>query len=321
MTSFPVTQFLHPKYWPTWLALGVVRLITFLPLPVLAGLGSGLGALAYRLGKSRRNIALKNIQACFPEFSKERCEEINRQHFALVGQSVFTTPANMWIDAERFRKRVHIVERASYDKALAEGRNIILLAPHFVGLDAGGYAVSQDRPAITMYQYAKNPLMDEIVKRGRARYGGTLIERKAPLRQVIKAIKKGDPFYYLPDQDAGRKGIFVPFFHTLASTIPALGKFAKLTNAVVIPVRTSVLPKGQGYEVRFGEPLEDYPSGDDTIDTTRMNQAIEAMVREAPEQYFWVHKRFKTRPENETEKFYWVCEFKSVAARLNRFAG
>lgn len=301
--AFPVAQFLAPKYWPTWLGLGIVRLITLLPLRVLAALGHGVGMLAYHLGASRRNIALKNIQSCFPEFSQERCENINKEHFSLVGQSVFTVPANMWISGHRFKKRFEIKERAHYDKALSDGRNIILLAPHFVGLDAGGFAVSQERDAISMYQYAKNTLMDEIVKRGRGRYGGVLIERKAPLRQIIKAIRKGMPFYYLPDQDAGRKGVFVPFFHPLASTIPALGKFAKMSNAVVIPVKTRVKPKGAGYEVSFGEPIKGFPTGDDIVDTTIMNRAVEDMIRTMPEQYFWVHKRFKTRPEGEP-KFY-----------------
>lgn len=259
---------------------------------------------AYYFGASRRNIALKNIQACFPEFSLAECQRINKQHFSLVGQSVFTVPANMWIASDRFKKRVEVIERDHYDRALSEGRNIILLAPHFVGLDAGGFAVSQERDAITMYQYAKNKLMDEVVKRGRGRYGGVLIERKAPLRQTIKAIRKGMPFYYLPDQDAGRKGVFVPFFHPLASTIPALGKFAKMSNAVVIPVKTRIKPKGKGYQVSFGPPLQDFPSGDDMIDTAAMNEAVEAMIRTMPEQYFWVHKRFKTRPPGETEKFY-----------------
>ena len=302
-TPFPIRPFLAPQYWPTWLALGLVRLITLLPLRILAAMGHGVGMLAYHLGASRRKIALKNIQSCFPELSEQECQRINKEHFSLVGQSVFTVPANMWISGERFKKRVQITQRAHYDQALADGRNIILLAPHFVGLDAGGFAVSQERDAISMYQYAKNTLMDEIVKRGRGRYGGVLIERKAPLRQIIKAIRKGMPFYYLPDQDAGRKGVFVKFFHPLASTIPALGKFAKMSNAVVIPVKTKVKPKGGGYEVSFGQPLENFPTGDDIADTEAMNRAVEDMIKTMPEQYFWVHKRFKTRPDGEP-KFY-----------------
>ncbi len=304
LPPFRLREFLAPKYWPTWVALGLVRLITLLPMRVLAAMGHGLGMLAYHLGSSRRKIALKNIQSCFPEYSLEKCQRINKAHFSLVGQSVLTVPANMWISTQRFRDRINIIDRQHYDQALQEGRNIILLTPHFTGFDAGGFAVSMERDAISMYQYAKNKLMDEMIKRGRGRFGGVLIERKAPLRKIIKAIRKGAPFIYLPDQDAGRKGIFVPFFHPLASTIPALGKFAKMSNAVVIPLKTRVREKGQGYEVSFGEPLAGFPSGDDVVDTTAMNKAIEIMIREHPEQYFWVHKRFKTRPQEESQGFY-----------------
>lgn len=300
---FPYQRFLAPKYWPTWLGLALVRLITFLPLRVLAELGHGLGMLAYYLGASRRNIALKNIKSCFPEFSDEEANLVNKEHFSYVGQSVFTVPANMWVSEARFKSRIEIEGREHYDQAISEGKNIILLAPHFIGLDAGGFALGLEREAMTMYQYAKNTLMDEVIKRGRSRFGTKLIERKAPLRQVITAIRKGLPFYYLPDQDAGRKGIFVPFFHTPASTTPALGKFTKLSNAVVIPVKTRVKPQGAGYKITLGEPLQNFPTGNDVNDTTIMNLAIEKMVRSMPEQYLWVHKRYKTRPEGEG-KFY-----------------
>ena len=154
-----------------------------------------------------------------------------------------------------------------------------------------------------MYQYSKNTLMDEIIRRGRLRFGGTLVERKDPLRNLLKKIRAGKPFYYLPDQDGGRKGIFVPFFHELASTIPMLGKFASMTNAVVIPCRTEILSWGRGYKVVLGSPIPNFPTGNDLDDTTKMNQIIEQMVRQNPEQYFWAHKRFKTRPENNP-KFY-----------------
>ena len=155
----------------------------------------------------------------------------------------------------------------------------------------------------TMYQYSKNTLIDEVVKRGRLRFGGALVERKEPLRRLLKLIRSGHPFIYLPDQDAGRKGIFVPFFGQAASTIPMLGKFAGLTNSVVIPCRTEIKPWGKGYHVVFGAPLEDFPLNDEVKDTTKMNQSIEEMIRQCPEQYFWAHKRFKTRPEG-APKFY-----------------
>ena len=152
---------------------------------------------------------------------------------------------------------------------------------------------------ISMYQHTKNKLVDRYVKLGRGRFDGILVERKEPLRNLIRLIRKGYPFYYLPDQDARDKGVFAPFFGVQASTIPVLGKFASMSNAVVIPCSTRILESGKGFEVNLGSPIENFPSGDDVEDTTIMNHAIEVMVEAMPEQYFWVHKRFKTRPEGE----------------------
>lgn len=297
-------KFSSPKYWPTWFGLAVLRLLSFLPLPILAIVGYGVGLLFYVIGSSRRNIALKNIRVCFPELSLKQCRRINRQHYCLLGQSVFTTPMHWWISQARFTKLVEVSGREHYDQALRAGSNIILLAPHFMSLDVGGFILSIERPMITMYQYSKNSLINEVVKIGRSRYGGHLVERKEPLRNLIRLIKQGDPFYYLPDQDAGRKGVFVPFFYEQASTIPMLGKFAQMTKAVVIPCSTRIKPWGQGYEVVLGKPLENFPSGDELVDTTAMNEAVAEMIRKMPEQYFWVHKRFKTRPANSDTKFY-----------------
>ncbi len=261
--------------------------------------GQFVGLLFYVLGVSRRQIAFKNISVCFPELSVAERKRINRKHFLYVGQSVFASPMHFWISRARFNRRVTIKGREHYDAALASGRNIIVLAPHFSALDVAGYLLAQERPMLSMYQYAKNGLIDEVVKRGRCRYGGQLVERKEPMRNLIRAIRKGQPFYYLPDQDAGRKGVFVPFFHEQAATYSVLGKFAKMTDALVIPCRTIAKPWGLGYEVSLGEPLEDFPLDDELRDTQRMNREIESLIRAHPEQYFWVHKRFKTRPPDE----------------------
>lgn len=270
-------------------------------------MGKFIGLLFYYLGGSRRRIAYKNIHVCFPEKTAAEVRKINRTHFALIGQSVFATPMHWWISQRRFNKLVSIQGREHYDAALKSGRNIIILAPHFISLDVAGLRLAQERPLLTMYQYAKNGLVDEIVKRGRLRFGGELVERKAPMRNLIRAIRKGAPFYYLPDQDAGRKGLFVPFFHTLASTYSMLGKFAEMTDALVIPCGTRIKPWGTGYEVTLGAPLDNFPSGDERFDTARMNEEVANLIRPHPEQYFWVHKRFKTRPPEESEttvKFY-----------------
>lgn len=292
-------QYFHPKYWLTWIGVGILRFIAFLPLPVVARLGNAVGLLFYKLVKSRREIALRNIQSCFPELSLVEQQRINKQHFLISGQLVFATSLHWWCSKKRFNNFVTLKGREHYDKALQDGKNIILLAPHFMSLEVGGLVLAQERPMATMYQYNKNKLMDQIIRKGRTRFGGVLVERKQSLKHLMRLIRDGQPFYYLPDQDGGRKGIFVPFFNELASTIPMLGKFASFGGAVVIPCRNKVLANGKGYEVILSEPLENFPSGNDVVDTTRMNQEVEKMIREAPEQYLWSHKRFKTRPEGE----------------------
>lgn len=303
MTKRPLSQFLTPRYWPTWIGIAILRTIGFLPLPIIAVLGYGLGLAFYLLGSARRNIALRNISACFPELSLTERKRINRQHFMFTGQTVFSSSMNWWVSAKRFNRWVTLSGREHYDKALQQGQNIILLAPHFVGLEVAGIYLSQERPMASMYQYSKNTLVDEIVKRGRLRFGGELIERKEPLRKLLKIMRQGHPFYYLPDQDAGRKGIFVPFFHEQASTIPMLSKFTKMTDAVVIPCRTQIKKWGRGYEIILGTPMANFPTDDEYEDTAKMNQVVEQLVRENPEQYFWAHKRFKTRPPG-AGKFY-----------------
>lgn len=300
-----LSHYIGPRYWPTWLALTIMRVLSVLPLPVLAVFGYIIGSLFYLLHASRRKIAFKNLKACFPEETDSKLNKVNWLHFCMLGHSVMTACMHWWIRPARFDRLVTITGREDYDLAIAQGRNIVLLAPHFMSLEVSGLALQRERPMIGVYQYMKNKLMNTVALRGRQRFcpGGLMFERKQPLRTLLRVLRKGLPMSYSPDQDAGRKGVFVPFFHTLSSTTPALAKFILTTNAVVIPCRNSILPWGQGYGVELGPRIEGLASGDEEKDTAAMNRAIEAMIRKAPEQYLWVHKRFKTRPEGEA-KFY-----------------
>lgn len=289
-----------PRYWPMWLGVGLMRAISLLPFPAVAALGSGIGDLARRLHAPRRRIAARNIELCFPELSAGERAGILREHFRYVGQSFTATGVTWWASRRRLLGLVRLHDRHHYDAALADGRNVILLAPHFVSLEVGGVVLSAERPMVSMYQYAKNELADALVRRGRSRFGGELFERKGDMRNLIRTIRSGKPFYYLPDQDAGRRrGIFAPFFGVAASTYPMLSRFAQMTRAVVIPCVTLLRPDGRGYDLRFYPALEDFPSDDVLADTTAMNKIIEGLVRAHPAQYFWLHKRFKTRPEGE----------------------
>ncbi len=305
VSSPDLKHYLGPRYWPTWLGLAVMRVLSMLPLPVLAICGYVIGSLFYLLHGSRRKIALKNLTACFPDESENALKKINWLHYCMLGHSVMTTCMNWWISPARFDRLVTITGREDYDLAIAQGRNIVLLAPHFMSLEVSGLALQRERSMIGVYQYMKNGLMNTVALRGRQRFcsGGLMFERKQPLRTLLRVLRKGLPMSYSPDQDAGRKGVFVPFYNTLASTTPALAKFVLTTNAVVIPCRNSILPWGKGYVVELGPRIEGLASGDEHKDTAAMNRAIEAMINKAPEQYLWVHKRFKTRPEGEA-KFY-----------------
>ncbi len=301
MLAKHLSSFWQPKYWPTWIGLFLFRLLSFLPLPVLASIGYVLGMIAYILPFGRRKVALKNIAACFPEKSLSEQKQINFKHYCYLGQSVMITTMNWWISESRFDRLVTIEGREHYDRALADGKNIILLTPHFMAIEVSGLALQRERPMIGVYQYMKNTLMDTIAKEGRTRFveNGFMFERKEPLRTLLRQIRKGHPMAYSPDQDAGRKGVFVPFFHPLASTTPALAKFIQTTHAVVIPCMPLMKSWGRGYRVILGEVQDDLNTGDELVDTAAMNRVIADMVRNAPEQYLWVHKRFKTRPEGE----------------------
>jgi KDO2-lipid IV(A) lauroyltransferase len=200
----------------------------------------------------------------------------------------------------RLARLVKIRHRATIDRCMAEGRAVIVLVPHFVGLELGGAAFTAlVHSGVYMYQRIRNPVIDWQMRRIRRQYGSVSIERQDDLRGLVRELKRGTPFFYLPDQDAGRRGLFVPFCGIAASTVPMLGRFAAMTDAVVIPTRARFLPRGRGLELIFDPPLDAFPSGDRVADTARMNQAIETCIHEMPEQYFWVHRRFKTRPPGE----------------------
>jgi len=305
MTSAPKKpNWLHPRHWPTWLGIGFLRVTALLPLPLSWLLGSALGQLLYYLHGPRRRIARRNIAACFPELDGREHRRLVQAHFRALGAVGLTLGIGWWASAARLRRLTRYRNREVLDRALAAKRPVILLAPHFIGLEMGGMRISQDHLVVSMYKRAKNPLFDRYMRRGRERYGVVMIERNAELRPMIRLLRAGRPFYYLPDQDPGRRGsVFAPFFGIPTATVTALARIAQLADALVIPCFTRQLPYGQGYEIIFQPPLENFPSGDELADATRMNQAIEAGVREMPEQYFWVHKRFKTRPDNEP-KFY-----------------
>jgi len=294
------TDFLHPRYWMTWCGFGAMRVLSALPLSVIWLLGSALGECFYYLHGPRRRIVNRNLESCLPELGRRERVRLAKQNFRATAQAMLDTGIAWWASRSRLRRLVHCIGREHYDQALATGRPVILLAPHFIALDMGGlYLTTEGRSMISMYKRPKNRLLHVFIAQRRERFGAAkLVESRAGMKQVVRALKRGEVFYYLPDQNPGRKNtVFVPFFGIPAATLTALGRLARITDALVVPCISR--QRGGGYEVIFKPALEDFPTGDDITDAVRMNEAIEQAVRENPDQYFWMHKRFRTRPIGE----------------------
>ncbi len=284
----------------TRFGLFLMWLMHFLPLPVLAPIGQMLGMLLYIFGRDRRRVARINLKLCFPKLSDDELEYLVKRHFMAFGRSFLEHCLLWWSSKERIRKLVRIEGIEHWEK-VANGP-VIWFAPHFVGLDMGGVRISCDYPGVSVYSHQKNKQFDAMLLHGRNRFGtSTLLSRQQGLRPVVRAMKKNLPFYYLPDMDFGIKdGSFVPFFGVKAATVHGMSRLASMTDAAVVPCVTRQLPGGQGYVLKFYPAWENYPTEDLEADARRMNAFIEARVLEMPEQYFWLHKRFKTRPEGET---------------------
>jgi KDO2-lipid IV(A) lauroyltransferase len=281
--------------------LAVLWLVHWLPLGIQAGLGRLLGRVAHRLVSSRRRIAERNVELCFPELPAGERDQLVREHFGWLGRSVLERGL-LWYAP---RARLERLIRVEGDVGLAErsDRPVMWLVPHFMGLDVAGIAsvLYQKRKVVSIYQRQSNVVMDRALRRGRLRLGNAeIFSREDGGKPLVRAIRRGDVFFNLPDMDFGmRDAALVPFFGVPAATLLAPSRLAKALNMIVQPVIAEMLPDGQGYRVRFEPPWADFPSDDPLADTARMNRWFETEIRRNPAQYLWVHRRFKTRPPGE----------------------
>ncbi|MDE2593407.1 MAG: lipid A biosynthesis acyltransferase [Burkholderiales bacterium] len=288
------------------LALGLLWLLQWLPLPVLAALGTWLGHLLYRVAGSRRRIALRNLELCFPNKPQAEREAIAREHFGWMARSLLERAMLWWSPPERIKNLIQIegdIELAEREFQTS-GRPTMWLCPHFVGLDVAGASIllCQKRPGASIYQAQSNAIIDVLMKKGRLRFGNAeIFPRSDSVKPLFRAIKQeGRGFFNLPDMDFGeRDAAFVPFFGVPAATLLAPSRMARALNMVVQPVIAETLPKGQGWRIRFLPALPHFPTADAVADTARLNQFIEGEILKQPAQYLWVHKRFKTRPAGE----------------------
>ena len=299
--SLPPLQlaYLAPRYWGVWFGLGVLRLFIYLPYRLTLAFGTLIGVLYYMLGTKARRTARVHLLLCFPEWTlAERRRRLFR-HFLQWGRASVCVGIAWWGSPAKLRRLVHYRGLEHYETALAAGRRVILLAPHFVALEMAGALLSMQRLMVSVYKGPKNAVFDWAMRRARARFDLIMVERSAGLRSVLRYMKDGRPFYYLPDQEPGGASFeFVPFFGIPTATITAMSRIAQMADAVVIPCFIRQLPAGKGYEIYFKPPLDNFPCGDLVQDTARMNAEIEKGIREMPEQYMWTYRRFKTRPDN-----------------------
>lgn len=295
--------FLHPRFWPLWLGMGLLWLVVQLPYRWLLALGRGLGGLMYHLAGSRRRIAARNLELCFPELSVGERQRLLRENFASTGMTFFEMAISWWWPVERL-KRLGTVEGLEHlRQAEADGQGVILMALHFTTLEMGGALLCMQQDMYGMYRAHKNPLFDFIQRHGREQRLLGAIERD-DVRGMLKVLRAGGVVWYAPDQDYGaQRSLFVPLFGVQAATVTATSKFARLGRARVVPFTQTRLADGSGYKVTVHPALADFPGDSEEADCLRINQWIEQAIRQQPEQYLWAHRRFKTRPAGEAKLY------------------
>lgn len=295
------SRFAHPRYWPTWLGYFILQGVVRLPHGWRMGIGSLLGRLAYTLAGSRRHVVERNIEVCFPALSGDEQHALVVDVFRSGGMSIIETATAWLVGGDSIRNISALEGVENLRAAQALGKGVILLGTHMSTLDLAGTVISREVVLDVMYRANRNALMEEIMTSGRKRLYPHAIERN-DIRQVIRNIKAGHVVWYGPDQDYGwRNAVFVPFFGVPAATTTALSRIARITGAPVVPFTHYRVDNASRYRVILSPALQNFPSGSDEEDARTINTFVESCIRQHPEQYWWFHRRFKTRPEGEPE--------------------
>ncbi|RME35554.1 MAG: LpxL/LpxP family Kdo(2)-lipid IV(A) lauroyl/palmitoleoyl acyltransferase [Gammaproteobacteria bacterium] len=290
---------LAPEFWPLWAGLGSAWSLAHAPYPVQMAVGRRLGRLALRLASARRHIAAVNLRLCFPALSEEERQRLLERHFESLGMGIVETAMSWWTPPNRLRHLGHIEGLENLHHALERGKGVLLLSAHFTSLEIGGRLLARQVPFHVMYRRHKNPLFERVMRKARERNFEKAIDRD-DLRGLLRSLRANMPVWYAPDQDHGRHhSVFVDFFGIPAATVTATARLARISGAAVVPFFPERLPGNRGYRLRVLPALEHFPSGDDRHDTLRINRLLEQEIARIPEQYLWVHRRFKTRPEGE----------------------
>lgn len=300
----PLITYCAPRYWPTWLGVALLRLTVLLPQRSRMAIGRGLGRLTRKLVGSRRHVVSRNLALCFPELDEDEREQLEIRHFESLGMGVIELGITWWSSDAHLAELIELKGMEHVRAALEAGNGVLMWSGHFATAEITGTALTPEVPPIAaMYRPSNNELNDQIMRRCRGRSVAELIT-KSSVRSLLKALKQNRPVWYAADQAYNRKGTaLVPFFGEPASTNTAVSQIARVSKAAVVPFIPLRHDDGARYTLEFLPALENFPSGDDAADAARLNDLLEQQIRRAPEQYFWVHRRFKGRPENYPDPY------------------
>ena len=291
-------RLLTPRYWPTWAGLGLLRAVAWLPFPVIIRLGSALGALLRHLPIAFVRTARRNLELCLPELTPPERARLLDKHFASLGIALLEIPLAWWSSSARLARLVRVEGVEHLRSAVARGQGTMILTAHFTPMEMAGRVIASVAPVSFLYRPTKNAVLAYALKHFRDNYGSQGIPRD-DIRAFIAALKRNECVWYAPDQSYRKKGAeMVPLFGIPAATNTLTSRLARLTGATVLPYFLHRLPGTQGYRAVIHPPLENFPSDSAVADTERYNHLIEAQVRIAPEQYLWIHRRFKGLSED-----------------------
>lgn len=289
-----------PGFWPIWISVGLLWLLMLVPGVVRQRIAKWLARWILIRHSKRRRIVETNLAMCFPDKTDRARQVMVRRYFEYAAMALLDYGLILFAGTRRLNKRIVLHGVEHIESPYLSDRRIILLSCHTVGLEYGALTITRRYPTVGLVKQARNPLVDWLVCRGRTRFNSRLIERRAGIRHVVSAIRKKNLFYYLPDEDLGQTqhSEFLPFFGVPTATLTTLGRLAGITHAEVVPCVTHFNRKKDRYEVKCYPALKRFPSGDPVADARAMNQALEIMIGEAPEQYMWSFRLFQTRPGN-----------------------
>jgi len=298
-------SFLLPKYWLTWFGVIILYTISWLPYKFQLMLGRLVGRLLYKIGSSRKTVAMKNLELCFPEMSLEERTRVLKKNFENTGIALFETGMGWWWPDWRVRRKTKVVGLEHLEKAHQEGKGVLLLTMHYLSVEINCRGIGMGHPMVVFYRPHNNQLMEYFQFRGRGRSNKYMLGKR-DVKGLLKALRQKEVCVYLPDQDYGRnRSLFVPFFAVPdAATTTGTLIFARqknIQNHMFIPTRND---DGSGYTLEIKPMLENFPTDNDEADLIRINQELEKAIMYKPEQYMWLHRRFKTRPNEDDPSLY-----------------